>query len=93
MKAHVVNIQLRVEAHDDISADVLRRELQAQLSVIQEKAPYRRTDGASWWTNSDRAASIGSIQTVDLFAQRIGSDPCPDCGGVGSAHANACDPD
>lgn len=90
MKAHVVNIQLRVEARDDISVDDLRHDLQKQLSVIQEQAPYRSIDGASWWTNSDRAANIGSIQTVDLFAHRIGSDPCPDCGGVGSAHADAC---
>ena len=55
MREHVINIQLRISARDNISRLDIMRDLRKQLTMIQEQAPYRSTDGAGWWTNSDSA--------------------------------------
>jgi hypothetical protein len=58
MQTHVINIQLRVEARDDISRADLMSDLRRQLAALSEQAPYRSIHGSGWWTNSDSAVAM-----------------------------------
>jgi hypothetical protein len=55
MQEHVIGVQLKIQARDGITRAEIQRDLLKQLTVIQEQPPYRGTDGAQWWTNSDAA--------------------------------------
>ena len=39
-------------------------DLRKQLAMIQEPAPYRNSDGASWWTNSPSAVACLNYENV-----------------------------
>ncbi len=58
MQTHVINIQLRVEARDDISRADLMGDLRKQLAALSEQAPYRSIHGSGWWTNSNSAVAM-----------------------------------
>ena len=105
MRDHVINVQVRVQGADTLTnADVLE-DLRRCLGSIQEPQPYRNPETPSWWIASIDAINYENVGEMlqyeaDMRArsgepesQRIGSDPCPNCGGVGSAHVAACDPD
>ena len=52
MQTHVISAQLHITARDHISRADILNDLNKQLSLIQEQAPYRHSDGGGWWTNS-----------------------------------------
>ena len=64
MREHVINIQLRISARDSITRADLMGDLRKQLTMIQEQAPYRSSDGASWWTNSNSAVAALNYENV-----------------------------
>jgi len=76
MREHVINVQLRISARDDISRLDIMRDLRKQLTMIQEQGPYRSIHGAGWWTNSNSALamlkynSIGEQQEYEAEVRR-----------------------
>lgn len=58
MQEHVIEIRLTVQARNSISRADIEADLRKQLTVIQEQAPYRHSDGAGWWTNDRNAVQI-----------------------------------
>jgi hypothetical protein len=64
MREHVINVQLRISARDSITRADLMSDLRKQLTMIQEQAPYRSTDGAGWWTNSNSAVAALNYENI-----------------------------
>lgn len=64
MREHVINIQLRISARDSITRADLMNDLRKQLTMIQEQAPYRHSDGAQWWTNSPSAVAALNYENI-----------------------------
>lgn len=64
MREHVINIQLRISARDSISRLDIMRDLRRQLTMLQEQSPYRGTEGAGWWTNSNSAVAMLKFNSI-----------------------------
>ena len=52
MKTYTVNAQLFIQAEDELTRAEILADLRKKLATLQEEKPYRREDGASWWTAS-----------------------------------------
>ena len=64
MQTHVINIQLRIEARDEISRADLMSDLRKQLADLHEQAPYRHIHGSGWWTNSNSSVAALNYENV-----------------------------
>jgi len=91
MQTHVINVQLRVTTRPTISAGDLLRDLRAQLSAIQEPAPYRSTDGPGWWTNSRDAVDITFENVGDSLAAELEGTSCASPGCLKDVHVIGTD--
>lgn len=79
MQEHIINVQLKIQARDGITRAEIQRDLLKQLTVIQEQPPYRGTDGAQWWTNSDAAVRFTARMTQRcLNCGAHEGEPCRD---------------
>jgi hypothetical protein len=81
MQIHVINIQLRIEARDDISRADLMSDLRRQVAALGEQAPYRSIHGSGWWTNSNSAVAALNYENIgeqlayeaEMRAERVAS--------------------
>lgn len=65
MQEHVINVQIRISARDNISRLDVMRDLRRQLTALQEQPPYRSIHGeAGWWTNSDSAVAALNYENI-----------------------------
>jgi hypothetical protein len=69
MQNHVITVQVTIQAEDDITPADIQHDLRDQFTTLQEKAPYRRADGASWWTRYPATVTFQEHRTEEFFVR------------------------